>query len=354
VRYWFLWPLLLVAAGVVVSHVLLQKYALNRRRSLAQDALQDAVNEYCAERRRLDARQPTPKVWDLDDVIDCGSFVDESWRSFQNLDTSGRIAAALVQARSDGDLDEAAAAVLALRIRVTSWLLILTCVDDLEKLRDQQQPPNHATQRWDATRVAMDTRSTLDAAEQKPTDAAAAAALQARIRRQLEWRQAYVRAWTLYGELEERAKGDKAKLKQLDGTDFGSLDQFSTPAAARTAEQQSEMLYKLAAAYGEMRRIAGAETPALPRSEPNRRAASLAAELAHLQRNLDRPQFAFATAGQVRPRGEDAGDEPANEARGDQAGVGQAARRARGVLAKATGRDEGARTPAKRPVQRSR
>jgi hypothetical protein len=256
VRQSFLVPLLLIAAGVLLSRVLFVKYALRRRRRRAQHALQDTIDEYGDKRGDRSVAFP---IWTLDAVIS-EQPVDEHWKSYDDIVTSGEIAAALKQARSDEDIEEAEAAVLALRLRVLAWLSTVQCVSTLEGLK-QQAPPDHDNLRWQETRAAVDSATTLDAVEHEPATPDAAAALRSRVMRQVAWRAAYQGAWVHYGRIEDEATqaNDQAKLDRLRKLGLHELDKTTPPAVKRTGEEQSELLFKLGVIVKQLGALSGQE-----------------------------------------------------------------------------------------------
>jgi hypothetical protein len=303
-HYWFLWPFLVILAGVVLAGVMLQRYSLQRRRARAGHALDNTVNEYCevhAKYAKAVAAGNAPEIWELA-AVQCGTRRDNNWESYDDLDTNGRIAAALYWARNDDDLAEAEAAILALIVRVKSWLLVLSCVQRLDELRQPRH--DRREKHWADTCAALDAEVVLDAAKREPVDAVA---LKNRIRFQAHWVCACVAVWDLFAEYLADDSFDYTKVGALS-TKFDDVDATAVPSAARTAEQQKEWLYKLTRLYAELDALNprlgpdGSPQPRqLPAPPPDQRETDLTAELGLLKRHEQQPQIAMAASSQIRP-----------------------------------------------------
>ena len=312
-RRWIVWAVLLIFIGALVSGCLTRIYALRRRRKLVQKALADITTEYLEE--RPDPDDGTDQ-WSLADVIVDGP-PDDQWKSYEALDTSARIAAALRWARNDEDIDEASAAALALAVRVTSWHMIRLLRRDLAVLKElgagtagDEWRPNHP---WAGTHTALDTAVTLDAARREPADSAAALALADRIRRQVAWHQAFLEAWNLYAQLTVHAfelgkAGDHrradALTKALEDIDLDTIDSELVGSATRSAEDQAAALYRIGVSTKELLALADEYKMDLVRDTaiegagaPNASAATLARSLHTLGQHQAQPQLAFALLG---------------------------------------------------------
>ena len=297
-RYWFPWAVLVIFVGALVAQFLLQTYALKRRRERARRELDEAVRDYNDARGNRQAGTGVP-LWHLDDVIAPETTPDPRWRSFDDLDTNRRIAAALRWARNDGDIDEAEAAILGLIVRIRSWLLVHSCLEMLDQLRNFPLPPDRASRAWMETRAALDTFLTLEAVRSEPTDAEAARAMFDRIQHQLDWLIRFAEVWTLYDRLERDPEIDR---KLLQAVKLDDLDTQAKPAAERTEAEHHELSYKLDRLRDALLNLLGArpERPELPVQAST--AARQMAELRHFERHAGQPQLAFTTAGQVRGR----------------------------------------------------
>jgi hypothetical protein len=313
-RYWIVWAVLLIFIGALASGWATRTYALKRRRELVQNALADVTAEYLNERPNPD---DGTEQWSLADVIIDGP-PDEQWKSYEPLDTSARIAAALRWARNDEDIDEASTAALALAVRVTSWQMVHLLRSDLAALKELADDPKRSRWRpdhpWADTHTALETVLTLEAARHEPADSAAALALADRIRRQVAWHRAFLEAWNLNAQLTKHAGalGESGHHEQAQAlTDalktikLDDVDAQLVLSATRSAENQATGLYRLDLSVKQLLALAKryeldpVRDTAGQAGAFNPSAARLAQSLRTLEQHQAQPQFAFAL---LRPR----------------------------------------------------
>ena len=260
-RFWLLVPILLVFGGALIGGLLPLLSANSRTKAKLRGALRTSLAAYSKVRP---AEPDTQSAWDIASLLG----PEDSWYALQPGAT-GVVAplwASIRSSTSDDDFKQDGAAVADLTAQLDAWTQAEPLATELVTLRDH--PPKDRTGHpWNDTQVRNDTAILLDQVQTPPIpDAKSASEFVRRLRAQLRFHQAYVRAWELRDALDQVKVSAAEQQPDAATWDTANLDKFNAqvaadPEAGRAPATQSTLNLQLNDVTVAIERLLAAHRP---------------------------------------------------------------------------------------------